>query len=380
MAKGLNMSINKAPIFFDNNATTPISEGVLNTFIDALKNIQGNPSSITKEGRYAKNQIHLARKSIASFLQCSPNEIFFTSGGTESIYTLIQGICSQKKGPILTTLIEHKCVLSAVDSLFLPVHYITTNYSCSPTISEIVEFAEKGVAAMVFSFVNGETGSILPLKEIAEIAHRYNIPLIIDAVASLGKIKIPLYEGITAMAFSGHKCHGPKGTGFIYLRKKTPFRPLFKGGMQENGYRAGTENVAGILGLAKSIEEIADEKALCMQKLRDSFEERIKKIFPKAQINGGDHRICNVSNIYFEGVDGDHLLIYLDQHGVCASLGSACSSGSLSPSHVLLGIGCSAQHARSSLRFSFSYKNTLEEVEKVCTLLEMYKGNEYSLS
>lgn len=222
MAKGLNMSINKAPIFFDNNATTPISEGVLNTFIDALKNIQGNPSSITKEGRYAKNQIHLARKSIASFLQCSPNEIFFTSGGTESIYTLIQGICSEKKGPILTTLIEHKCVLSAVDSLFLPVHYITTNYSCSPTISQIVEFAEKGVAAMVFSFVNGETGSILPLKEIAEIAHRYNIPLIIDAVASLGKIKIPLYEGITAMAFSGHKCHGPKGTGFIYLRKKNP--------------------------------------------------------------------------------------------------------------------------------------------------------------
>ena len=373
------MSIIKSNIFFDNNATTPLSSEVLSVVTLSQETIYGNPSSVTKEGRFAKNQLITARKQIASFLKCQSNEIIFTSGGTESLYSLIHGICKNKQKPIITTAIEHKSVLFAIEDTHLPTKYLSVDHSCTPCLIELNTFLKEGASAIVLSLVNGETGSILPVKEIAAIADQYNVPLILDGVAALGKIPIIIYPGITGIAFSGHKCHGPKGTGFFYLSAKVPFTPIFRGGMQENGFRSGTENVPGILGLAKAIEEISEEKMAYIKSLRDDFERKIKQEFPDSSVNGGENRASNVSNMYFENIDGDHLLIYLDQNGISASLGSACASGSLSPSHVLLGIGCSRQHARSSLRFSFSGMNTFEEITRACHLLHLYKETSTSL-
>lgn len=367
------MKEHKDNIYFDNNASTPISQETLAVVTHTLKTMYGNPSSITKEGRTAKNQLILARKKIASFLKCSPNEITFTSGGTESIHSLINGICSGKKNPIITTAIEHKAVLHSVRNTGLEVQYLSVDVSCNPSISELLDLVNKGASAIVLSLVNGETGSILPLQEIAKIAHQFNVPLILDGVAALGKMEIPLYPGITGVAFSGHKCHGPKGSGFFYLAAKCPFTPIFKGGSQENSKRAGTENVAGILGLSKAVEEISIHRYSKLKALKERFEEQVKAIFPNSSINGGDNRVSNVSNIFFKDIDGDHLLIYLDQNGITASLGSACSSGALEPSHVLLGIGCSQNHARSSLRFSFNWMNTFEEIDRACYMIEKYK-------
>ncbi len=361
-------------IYFDNNATTFISSRALSTMIETLQSVQGNPSSITRDGRFAKNLLMKAKKELALVLKCNFEELTFTSGGTESIHTLIHGICSTRKGKILTTKIEHKSVLESIKKLNGEIVYIPVDEKGAPLPSLISEvLADGSISAIILSLVNGETGAMLDLKEIAELAYQHNIPLILDGVATLGRAPIELMRGITAIAFSGHKCHGPKGTGFFYLKDKTPFHPLFKGGMQESGFRAGTENLPGILALVEAVKEINESSQTYMLELRNTFEKKIKELFTEATINGGTNRVCNVSNVHFKDIDGDHLLIYLDQHHITASLGSACSSGTLEASHVLIGMGFSNEHARSSIRFSFSKMNTLEEIEMVCEILKKYK-------
>jgi cysteine desulfurase len=360
-------------IYFDNNATTFISSRALSTIIEALQSVQGNPSSITKDGRFAKNLLIKAKKELAEVLNCNFEELTFTSGGTESIHTLIHGICPHRKGKILTTKIEHKSVLESIKKLNKDIVYIAVDEQGSPLPSFVSEAIDDSVAAIILSLVNGETGAVLAVKEIAELAFTHNIPLILDGVAALGRAPIELMRGLTAIAFSGHKCHGPKGTGFFYLKEKTPFHPLFKGGMQESGFRAGTENLPGILALVEAIKEINESSQTYMLTLRNTFEKKIKELFTEATINGGTNRVSNVSNVHFKDIDGDHLLIYLDQHHITASLGSACSSGTLEASHVLIGMGFSNQHARSSIRFSFSKMNTLQEIDKVCEILKEYK-------
>ena len=363
-------------IHFDSNATTPLSPGVLEVIIDAMQNISGNPSSITATGRAARAKVVEARASIATFLGASKDEIFFTSGGTESIQSLIFGL-AKSHAPILSTSIEHSAVLKALEK-YDTLHLDTTKEQVYD-LAEIENYAKEGLSAMVFSLVNGEVGTILPLKEIAAIAWKYKTPLIIDAVAALGKMPIQLYEGVTAMAFSGHKCHGPKGSGFCYLKKGAEFSPLLSGGKQEMGLRSGTENVPAILGLAQAIKEIDPIFYEKLQKLRDYFEAQIKKAFPDSIIHQRGLRITNVSNIHFPEEDGDHLLIYLDSKGVSASLGSACSSGTLAPSHVLLGLGYSQEHALSSLRFSFHKYNTKEEIDFVMKSLSAHRQKELRL-
>jgi cysteine desulfurase len=371
------MGDGKKNIYFDNNSTTPISGEILDEYIRNSLKYYGNPSSITSEGREAKALLIQSRKMIAKFFDCLPQEITFTSGGTESLYTIIKGICAHREGQIITTSIEHKAVLEAVKSVGKKVVYLPVNFEGIASLEDIKREMEEQTAAIVLSLVNGETGAVLPLKEISEISSRFNIPLIIDGVAALGRMPIILYPGVTAAAFSGHKCHGPKGTGFFYLKEKTPFTPLFKGGNQENGKRAGTENVVGIHTLATAINHSLFDNYELMRDLRDYFEEKVKEIFPECGINGEGKRITNVSNLYFKDVDGDHLLMYLDQNGVTASLGSACSSGSLEPSHVLLGMGYGNSRARSSLRFSFSKLNTMDEINKFCDILISYKKEYY---
>jgi cysteine desulfurase len=367
----------KRNIFFDNNSTTPISGEMLDEYIRNSLKYYGNPSSITSEGREAKGLLINSRKKIAKFFDCLPSEIIFTSGGTESLYTIIHGICAHTDGQIVTTKIEHKAALEAIKSTGKKVAYLPVDFEGIPNLEDLKKEIEAPTSAIVLSLVNGETGAVLPLREISEISSKFHIPLIIDGVAALGKMPIILYPGVTAIAFSGHKCHAPKGTGFFYLKENTPFTPLFKGGNQENNKRAGTENVVSILTLATAISNSLFDNYELMRDLRDYFEEKVKEIFPECEINCSGKRVTNVSNIYFKDIDGDHLLIYLDQNGITAALGSACSSGSLEPSHVLLGMGYGNSRARSSLRFSFSKLNTVEEINKLCDILKIYKLEYY---
>ena len=361
-------------IYFDSNATTPLSEKSLAETIKALRYTYGNPSSVTSSGRQAKNLLSQGKQKIATLLGCEKEEIIFTSGGTESVHSIIHGICSKRHGPILTTAIEHKCVLDSIGSLNQKIEYLGVNEHALPNIEKINECLKKSnVNAVILSIVNGEIGSILPYKEIAEICMQYHVPLILDGVAALGKIPLAIYPGMTAIAFSGHKCHGPKGTGFFYLNKDTPFTPMLQGGHQEYNKRAGTENVPGIIGLCAAVSEISQKRFDYLETLRNYFEQKITYTFPNAIINGGKNRVTNVSNISFDDIDGDHLLIFLDQNGVTASLGSACSSGTLEPSHVLIGIGKTQRDALSSLRFSFNVMNSIDEIDAVTILLEKYK-------
>ncbi|MCH9620735.1 MAG: Cysteine desulfurase IscS [Chlamydiia bacterium] len=365
--------MHKKNIYFDNNSSTPISENVLSEMTNAHISLFGNPSSITKPGRNSKNHLNNARKTVASFFSCQSSEITFTSSGTEAINSLICGICKNSPGQIITTKIEHKSILECIKSLPHKKNYLQVDKNGIFSTEELKEKLNIQTSAIVLSLVNNEIGSILPIKEIANIAQSFNTPLIIDGVAALGKMPIILHPGITAMAFSGHKIHGPKGTGFFYLKKNTPFSPLLLGGMQEHNKRAGTENTPGILGLAKAIEEISFNDAENIKTLRNTFEQEIKKLFPDSEINCEENRVCNVSNIHFKDVDGDHLLIFLDTHNISASLGSACTSGSLEPSHVLLGLGHSPKYTNSCLRFSFSKFNTLEDIHACLKTLAQYK-------
>lgn len=364
----------KRSIYFDNNATTPLLESVIKKMLFAHKELFGNPSSVTKPGRKSKNYLNDSRKKIASFLGCESSEITFTSGGTESINSLITGLSKGRSGKIISTKIEHKCILETLKQMPNEKHFLDVDACGKIDLCSLKEALETKTSVVVLSLVNSEIGTILALKEVAEITSHFDVPLIIDGVAALGKMPLQLYDGVTAMAFSAHKIHGPKGAGFFYLKKDSTFSPSLFGGMQESQKRAGTENVAGILGMTEAIEQISNEDMVFIKDLRDTFEKGILEIFPSAQINGDHHRACNISNVYFKDFDGDHLLIYLDNQGISVSLGSACTSGSLEPSHVLIGCGFSPKKAASCLRFSFSKLNTVEEVhETLCVMKEYVK-------
>lgn len=356
-------------IFLDNNATTPILPEVVQAMLFDLDGIPRNPSSITRYGREAKEKIIQARRSIAKYMGLLPEEVYFTSGGTESNHMLIQGFYKRNPGPILSTSIEHASVLEALrpyKPIFLPI-----DESGAPQLTAIKEaLLHTKPSLLVLSGANTETGVMLPLNEVAALCEQYQTPLVIDGVGLLGKVNcFPLPKGVSAISFSGHKCHGPKGIGLAIIRKEYKIAPLFKGGHQERGMRAGTENLSGILGLAKAISLIDEKAFVQMQELRDYFETLLFTKFPHFQINGTGKRLPNTSNIFFNGIDAETLLINLDQKGVIASLGSACSSGTLEPSHVLLNMGLSKERALSSLRFSLSRLTTKQDIEKAIELL-----------
>lgn len=369
------MNTKKHTIYFDANASTPISPRALERFLEISKDCFANPSSITGPGRSAKNVISESRKMIANFLRCEKEEIVFTSGGTESIATLVHGISGERKGQIVTTQIEHKCVLESVKQTGKTVTYAPVDDQGNVDIVELEKILKKETSLLVFSLVNGEIGTIVSYEEIARLAKQYNTPFILDGVAALGKMPINIVEGVSAIAFSGHKCHGPKGSGFFYLKDTTPFSSYLKGGSQEMQKRGGTENTAAIASLAIAICEIHADVYSKLEKLRDYFEQKLLQVFPHSLINGKKNRISNTSNVFINDVEGDLLIMHLDRHGICASLGSACSSGSIEPSHVLTHIKGSAKYASSCLRFSFHKHNTFEEIDEVIRILTEYQKN-----
>lgn len=360
-------------LYFDNNATTALDPLVLKEMLVDLEGPPANPSSIHQLGQRAKQLLVNARARVALFFQAKPEEVLFTSSGTESLNLLIKSLDLKKH--LITTSIEHSCIYNSIKELEkkgLSVTYLPVDDWGAPLVEDLLKAIQPDTQAIFLSAANSETGVKLDLQKIALTAQEKNIPLHIDAVGLIGKEPFSFFPGISSISISGHKFHGPKGIGALIVKKNVKITPQLLGGAQEYQKRAGTENLAGILGLSKALEIFKKDEenianSLCS--LRDHFESLLQKEIPDALVHGKGPRVSNTSNICFPGIDGETLLIHLSMNKIAASHGSACSSGALEPSRVLLNMGISPKKARSSLRFSFSKLNTKEEIEKGVQIL-----------
>ncbi len=361
-------------VYLDNSATTKMDEKVLKAMLPYFSENYGNPSSIYKLGRENRKAVEEARSQVAKALNCEPNEIYFTAGGSESDNTAIRGIAYgyKKKGNhIITSKIEHPAVLETCKQLEkegFEVSYIGVNENGFIKLDELERAIKPTTTLITVMFANNEIGTIQPIKEIGEIAKKHDIIFHTDAVQAVGSVKIDVKDlNIDSLSLSGHKFYGPKGIGALYVRKGVQFQKFINGGHQERNKRAGTENVAGIVGLGKAIElayENLEEHNKKIKELRDYYVEQIVKKVPYIKINGDmEKRLPGNSNISFRFIEGEGLLLNLDLKGICASSGSACTSGSLDPSHVLLAIGLPHEIAHGSLRVSIGKYNTKEEID-----------------
>ena len=355
--------------YFDSNATLPMSDFHRKTLMDRLGPM-ANASSIHGFGRKSKDMLEECRERCAQYLVVDHREIFFTSGATEANHLAIRGVAQQAKQNHLNTSVyysqlEHPCVLDAVSQAsFEQKIEIQLSKSGQPNFEEINDSLQSGDLIICMA-ANNETGQIFDLETISNNCESKNCHLHVDMVQIPGKHDVSL-EKISSASFSGHKFGAAKGIGVLYKNRRLEFPPLFNGS-QEKGFRAGTENLLGILSLSIAIEELEKRQSDWREHsliLRNHFESRIKKAFPWVNICcENEDRLVNTSNICFEGIEGESLLFSLDLLGYGVSLGSACSSGSVEPSHVLLALGYSEKRARSSLRFSFSHHNTMKSVD-----------------
>ncbi|RVU55235.1 cysteine desulfurase family protein [Anaerosphaera multitolerans] len=367
-------------INFDKAATTKLRKEVLEEMLPYLEDYYGNASSMYRIGQKSKGVIESSRTKIAELLNCKATEIYFTSGGTESDNWAIKGVADtfQNKGRhIITTKIEHHAVLHTMEFLEsrgYEVTYLNVDGEGFVDLKELENSIRNDTILISVMYANNEIGTIEPIETISEIAKRRNILFHVDGVQALGNIKIDLEKlNVDLMSFSGHKVNGPKGIGILYVKNGTKITPLIHGGTQERGKRAGTENVAGIVGLGKAIEcavENLEEKRVQLLPLRDKLIEDLTSI--KGIVLNGPilKRLPGNVNISIEGVKSQELLIFLDMKNICASSGSACTTGSIEPSHVLKAIGLNDDLAKNSLRLSLDYENTFEEVETVTNILK----------
>jgi cysteine desulfurase len=360
-------------IYLDNNATTQVSPEVLEVMVPYFHDLYGNPSSAHSFGGHVAEKISEAREKVAHLLGALPEEIIFTSGGTESDNAAIRSALAGRpeKRHVLTSQVEHPAIRSLCRYLSKQGYRITeipVNTSGDIDMAAYEQNLTADTAIVSLMWANNETGVIFPVEEAAELAHKKGVPFHTDAVQAAGKIPIDLRGGsIDMLSISGHKLHGPKGIGILYVRKGTRFMPFIIGGHQERNRRAGTENAPAIIGLGKACELAArhmEEENTRVRQLRDRLEASILSKVPHTHVNGGDvPRLPNTSNISFEFVEGEAILLHLDEYGICASTGSACTSGSLEPSHVLLAMGVSPATAQGSIRFSLSIYNSEEEID-----------------
>lgn len=363
-------------IYLDNNATTKTDEEVVKAMIPYMSENYGNPSSIYRIGRENRRAVEDAREEVAKILKCDPSEIYFTSGGSESDNMAIKGIAHSniKKGNhIITSKIEHPAVLETCKQLEkegFEITYVNVDENGVIDLEELKNSIKATTILITMMFANNEIGTIEPIQQIGEIARQNNIIFHTDAVQAIGNIDIDVKKlNIDSLSLSAHKFYGPKGVGALYIKKGIQFEKIIDGGHQERNKRAGTENVAGIVGLGKAIKlayENLDEKNERIRSLRDYYVEQVKKRIPYIKINGDiERRLPGNSNISFRFIEGEGLLLNLDLKGICASSGSACTSGSLDPSHVLLAIGLPHEIAHGSLRISIGKDNTKEEIDYV---------------
>jgi len=360
-------------IYFDNNATTKVAEEVAEEMKPFFCELYGNPSSMHTFGGQIAAKIRKSRKQVANLLGCDPAEIIFTSGGTESDNAAINGTlaAAPDKRKIITSRVEHPAVLSVcreLESCGYTVIELGVDKQGRLVRDKLEEQIDDDTALVTIMYANNETGVVFPIEEIAELVKSKGSVFHTDAVQAVGKIPLNLAKSnIDLLSLSGHKLHAPKGVGALYVRKGTRFQPFMLGGHQEKGRRAGTENVPGIVGLGKACELAAKnikEENEKVRKLRDKLENAILKTCPDCRLNGDkNNRLPNTSNISFESIEGESILLDLDRFGICASSGSACTSGSLEPSHVLRAMGVPFTAAHGSIRFSLSRYNTEQEVD-----------------
>lgn len=367
-------------IYFDNAATTPVHKEVVDAMLPYFTENFGNPSSVYQIAQINKKAVDDSRETIAKAIGAQANEIFFTSGGSEADNWAIKGIAlahKNKGNHIITTKIEHHAVLHTCEFLEkngFEVTYLDVDEN-GMVHPEDVEAAIKETTILIsIMYANNEIGTINPIKEIGAIAKAHKIPFHTDAVQAIGQVRIDVKEeNIDLLSLSAHKINGPKGMGVLYIRRGLKIENLIHGGAQERGRRAGTENVPGIVGLAKAME-IAytdfEAKIEKMTALRDKLIKGLLENIPYTKLNGHPTmRLANNSNIGVEYVEGESLLLLLDMNGISGSSGSACTSGSLDPSHVLLAIGIPHERAHGSIRLTLGSQNTEEEIDKVIEVM-----------
>ena len=380
-------------IYMDNNATTAIAPEVLEAMLPYLQTYYGNPSSMYDFAGHSASALRKAREQAAALIGASPDEIVFTSCGTESDSTAIFSALHRfpEKNHIVTTRVEHPAVKNLCDNienLTGRKYHITRLQVEADGTLDLQQYRDSltdDTAIVSVMWANNETGVIFPVEEMAKIASERGILFHTDAVQAVGKIPINLKEStINFLAFSGHKLHAPKGVGLLYVRKGTPYMPFINGGHQAHGRRGGTENVASIVALGRACELAAanmEEENIRVRALRDKLENGLLTSIPKSLLNGHKTmRLPNTTNISFEYVEGEAILLHMNRHQICASSGSACTSGSLEPSHVLRAMGVPFTAAHGSIRFSLSPYNTEAEVDKVLEVMPAIIANLRELS
>jgi len=370
-------------IYLDNAASTAVHPEVVKEMMPYFDIQYGNPSSIHQFGRKAKNAIQKARKQVAALIGAEPDEILFTSGGTESNNTILYGIPKLQgshldQNHIITSSIEHEAILQPCkefENIGIKITYLPVDEHGIVDPNDIANSINLHTVLVSIMLANNEVGTIQPIKEISEICKKYQIPLHTDAVQAVGKMPIDVKElGVDALSVSSHKINGPKGIGALFIKKGLRIDPQILGGGQENGMRSGTENVASIVGFGKACEitkERLNENISHFQTLHSSMLSRIAKEIPHVKLNGHPKkRIFNNIHLTFLGVNGEDLIIKLDEHGIAASTGSACSVHTQKASHVLKAMGFNHEQITGSLRISFGYANTLDEINQAVEVLK----------
>lgn len=366
-------------VYFDHNATTPLAPEVLEAVVSCLGQAYGNASSIHYFGQAAKQRLEAARRQLAALIHANPVEVVFTGGGTESDNLALLGVVRSRSGRrhLITTAIEHPAVLSACGQLEREGAEVTRLPvgAAGAVDPEDLRAALRPETVLVsVMHANNETGVIQPIEEIARITREAGVPLHVDGVQALGKLPVDVKEiGVDLYSMSAHKLYAPKGVGALYIRKGVRLAPLTFGGHHERDRRPGTENIPGIVGFGAA----ADRAAKCaaevarISALRDRLEQTVLENIPGTGVNGARSvRVPNTTNIYFDGIDGEALVIALDLRGFAVSTGSACSSGAVTPSHVLTAMGLPAERARASIRFSLGSSNTAEQVDALALALD----------
>ena len=363
-------------VYADNAATTAMSQKAIDAMLPYFNKVFGNPSSLHSVGQEAKEALDAARETVAKCLGCEPREIIFTSGGSEAdnqaIISAARFGARKNKKHIISTAFEHHAVLHTLQKLEkegYEVTYLDVSNGHTITAQQVADAIRPDTCLVTTMYANNEIGSVLPIPEIGAVCKAAGVPFHTDAVQAVGHIKINVKEqNIDMLSLSGHKFHGPKGVGALYVRRGLPLVNIIDGGAQERGKRAGTENIAGICGMAAAMADACaniDENMPRVAAMRDRLIEGLGKI-PHSALNGDPvNRLPGNVSFCFEGIEGESLLLYLDAMGISASSGSACTSGSLDPSHVLLAIGRIHDVAHGSLRLSLSEYNTEEEVDHI---------------
>ncbi len=372
-------------VYLDHNATTDIHPEVKKTVIKTLENY-GNPSSMHGLGRKAREAVEEARKKTASFIGAGEKEVFFTGSGSEANNTVLNifscgasGCDSRRNGRsgIITSVIEHPCILETskcLEERGVPVKYLDVDKYGKVSKKQLEDMVDENTALVSIMTANNETGVVQDISPLAEVAHRAGAYFHTDAVQAVGKMPVDVKEmGVDFLTLSGHKIYAPKGVGALYVKKGTPFCPLIRGGHQEKGRRAGTENTPGIAALGKAFEMREKEmgaEASRLKKLKKMFKSEIKEKISDCSFNGDlPDSLPSTINLSIAGVEGEALMLYLDMEGISVSTGSACATGSLSPSHVLISMGLGAEMAHGSIRISMGRKTQQEDMEYLLHVL-----------